>query len=137
MCNRYELASNQQEIDDAVDLIEDDLGNMEPLIEVYPDRAAPVVRNVRGGRELTALTWGMPTPAEYLKSPDAPDTGVTSIRNTSSPWWRQWLGVEHRCVVPATAFSEYGQKPDRVTKRKPLHWFALDQSQPLFFFAGI
>ncbi|MDO5643571.1 MAG: hypothetical protein Q4G26_14450 [Paracoccus sp. (in: a-proteobacteria)] len=49
MCYRYELASNQQEIDDAVDLIEDDLGNMEPLIEIYPDRAAPVVRNTRRG----------------------------------------------------------------------------------------
>lgn len=48
-CNRYELASNQQEIGDAVDLIEDDLGNMEPLIEIYPDRAAPVVRNTRRG----------------------------------------------------------------------------------------
>lgn len=108
MCNRYELASNQQEIDDAVDLIEDDIGNMEPLIEVYPDRTAPVVRNIGGGRQLTRLTWGMPTPVEYLKSPDAPDTGVTNIRNTSSPWWRQWLGVEHRCVVPATGFSEYG-----------------------------
>lgn len=137
MCNRYELASNQQEIDDAVDLIEDDLGNMEPLIELYPDRAAPVVRNTKRGRQLTRLTWGMPTPLEYLKSPDAPDTGVTNIRNTASPWWRKWLGVEHRCVVPATAFSEYGQKPDLVTKRKPLHWFALDQSQPLLFFAGI
>ena len=137
MCNRYELASNQQEIDDAVDLIEDDLGNMEPLIEVYPDRTAPVVRNIGGGRQLTRLTWGMPIPAEYLKSPDAPDTGVTNIRNAASPWWRKWLGVEHRCVVPATGFSEYGQKPDPVTKRKPLCWFALNQSQPLFFFAGI
>ncbi|MDO5643572.1 MAG: SOS response-associated peptidase family protein [Paracoccus sp. (in: a-proteobacteria)] len=86
---------------------------------------------------MTRLTWGMPTPLEYLKSPEAPDTGVTNIRYTSSPWWRNWLGVERRCVVPATAFSEYGQKPDPVTRRKPLHWFALDQSQPLFSFAGI
>ena len=27
--------------------------------------------------------------------------------------------------------------PDPVTKRKPLHWFALDETQPPFFFAGI
>ncbi|SFX96892.1 Putative SOS response-associated peptidase YedK [Paracoccus pantotrophus] len=137
MCNRYELASNQQEIDDAVDLIEDDIGNMEPLIEVYPDRPAPVVRNTRGGRQLTRLTWGMPTPAEYLKTPDAPDTGVTNVRKTWIRHWQQWLGVANRCVVPATAFSEYGQKPDPVTKRKPLYWFALNQGEPLFFFAGI
>lgn len=83
------------------------------------------------------LTWGMPTPVEHLKAPDAPDTGVTNVRNTFAPHWRQWLGVEHRCVVPATAFSEYGQTPDPETKRKPLYWFALDESQPLFVFAGI
>ncbi len=68
---------------------------------------------------------------------DAPDTGVTNIRNTASPHWRRWLGVENRCLVPATAFSEYGPRPDPVTKRKPLHWLATDKMQPLFFFAGI
>lgn len=39
--------------------------------------------------------------------------------------------------MPATAFSEYGQQPDPITKRKPLHWFALSETRPLFFFAGI
>ncbi len=137
MCNLYNLTTNQQAIRDFVEVDDDDLGNLEPLIEVWPDRPAPVVRNIAGGRKLAALTWGMPTPPEYLKSRDAPDTGVTNIRNTGSPHWRRWLGVEHRCVVPATAFSEYGQTPDPVTKRKPLHWFALDDTRPLFFFAGI
>jgi putative SOS response-associated peptidase YedK len=39
--------------------------------------------------------------------------------------------------VPATSFSEYGQEPDPKTKRKPLHWFALNEEKPLFAFAGI
>ena len=33
--------------------------------------------------------------------------------------------------MPATAFSEYGAKPD------PVHWFAPDETRLLFFFAGI
>lgn len=115
----------------------DSLGNLEPSLDVYPDRPAPVIRNTGSGRELASLTWGMPTPPQFLKARDAPDTGVTNIRNTASPHWRPWLGVGHRCIVPATAFSEYAARPDPETKRKPLHWFALDETRPLFFFAGI
>lgn len=115
----------------------DSLGNLEPHLDLYPDRPAPVVRNTPQGRDLSRLTWGMPTPPRFLRSPDAPDTGVTNIRNVASPHWRRWLGVEHRCLVPATAFSEYGRTPDPTTGRKPLHWFALDDSRPLFFFAGL
>ncbi|WP_128255210.1 SOS response-associated peptidase [Falsirhodobacter deserti] len=137
MCNLYNVTTNQQAIRDIVDVMQDSLGNLEPALNVYPDRPAPVVRNTQAGRELARLTWGMPTPPQFLKAPDAPDTGVTNIRNTSSPHWRRWLGVENRCVVPATAFSEYGQQPDPAIKRKPLHWFALDDTRPLFVFAGI
>nr|WP_103175049.1 SOS response-associated peptidase [Paracoccus sp. SY] len=137
MCNLYNLTTNQQAIRDLARAMTDSLGNLEPSLDVYPDRPAPVVRNTAEGRELLRLTWGMPTPPQFLKTKDAPDTGVTNIRNTASPHWRRWLGVENRCLVPATAFSEYGQKPDPVSKRKPLHWFALDESRPLFFFAGI
>ncbi len=39
----------------------DSIGNLEPLIEVYPDRPAPVVRNIGSRQQLTRLTWGMPT----------------------------------------------------------------------------
>lgn len=137
MCNLYNVKTNQQAIRDIADVMVESIGNLEPSIDVYPDRAAPVVRNTGKGRELARLTWGMPTPPQFLKATDAPDTGVTNIRNTASPHWRRWLGVENRCIVPATAFSEYGQASDPVTKRKPLHWFALDETQPLFFFAGI
>lgn len=137
MCNLYNLTTNQQAIRDMARVMQDSLGNLEPDLDVYPDRPAPVVRNTAQGRELARLTWGMPTPTQFLKTKDAPDSGVTNIRNSASPHWRRWLGVEHRCLVPATAFSEYGQKPDPATKRKPLHWFALDETRPLFFFAGL
>ena len=137
MCNLYNLTTNQQAIRDMARVMQDSLGNLEPDLDIYPDRPAPVVRNTAQGRELARLTWGMPTPTQFLKTKDAPDTGVTNIRNTASPHWRRWLTVEHRCLVPATAFSEYGQKPDPATRRKPLHWFALDETRRLFFFAGL
>lgn len=105
--------------------------NLQPDIEVYPDRPAPVVRNKDGGRELAELTWGMPTPSSILG--DKPDTGVTNIRNVTSPHWRRWLGTENRCVVPWTRFCEWEDTKPRKTKR----WFAIDDAEPLAFFAGV
>lgn len=137
MCNLYSLSSNQQVIRDLARADHDSLGNLEPRLDLYPDRLAPVVRNTPQGRELARLTWGMPTPPRFLATPDAPDSGVTNIRNTASPHWRRWLGVANRCLVPATAFSEYGQAPDPATGRKPIVWFATAPAQPLFFMAGI
>jgi putative SOS response-associated peptidase YedK len=56
------------------------------------------------------------------------------VRNTASAHWRRWLGVESRCVVPFTSFSENETLPDG---KKPPVWFAFDDSRPLAFFAGI
>ena len=70
-------------------------------------------------------TGGNSTPADY------------NVRKTWLPHWRHWLDVANRRVVPATAFCEYSQTPDRETQKKPKIWFAIDESQPLFFFAGI
>jgi len=75
----------------------------------------------------------MPTPPAYLKGKNR-DPGVTYIRTVSSPHWRPWLGVENRCVVPFTSFSENEHMPDGS---KPPVWFALDESRPLAFFAGL
>ena len=80
--------------------------------------------------------WGMPSPQFALKGKKT-DKGVTNVRNTASPHWRRWLGVEHRCVVPATEFAEPSPKPDPETGRKGNHWFAIDEDRPLFVFAGI
>jgi putative SOS response-associated peptidase YedK len=44
------------------------------------------------------------------------------------------LGVESRCVVPFTSFSENEKLPDGS---RPPVWFALDETRPLAFFAGI
>ena len=56
------------------------------------------------------------------------------MRNVKSPHWRRWLGVASRCVVPFTSFSENEVLPDGS---RPPVWFALEESRPLAFFAGI
>jgi putative SOS response-associated peptidase YedK len=111
----------------------DSTGNLPPLPGIFPDYAAPIVRNLPGGRELMMARWGMPSPAFALKGRIS-DSGITNIRNTASPHWRRWLGVEHRCVVPFTSFSENEHRPDGS---KPPVWFALDEARPLACFAGI
>lgn len=83
--------------------------------------------------ELAMLTWGMPSPPAYVKGADR---GITNIRNTNSKHWRRWLGVENRCVVMATSFSEPSPTKDENGKT-PTVWFALNEDRPLFAFAGI
>ncbi|PZQ86628.1 MAG: DUF159 family protein, partial [Leifsonia xyli] len=63
-----------------------------------------------------------------------PDGGTTNIRNVSSRHWTRWLGLEHRCVVPMTSFSEYERGQDG--KFSPT-WFALSEDRPLCVFAGL
>lgn len=132
MCNLYSMTTGQQAIREAADVMSDLTGNLPPMDEIYPDRPAPVVRNTKEGRELALMRWGMPSPAFALKGKKT-DRGVTNIRNTASPHWRPWLGVSHRCLVPFTAFSEYGTKDGR---KVPV-WFALNENRPLAFFAGL
>jgi putative SOS response-associated peptidase YedK len=111
----------------------DGSGNMPPLPGIFPDYSAPIVRNGSDGRELVMARWGMPTPPKYLTGRKV-DPGVTNIRQVRSAHWRPWLGTDHRCVVPFTSFSENEHLPDGT---KPPVWFALDESRPLAFFAGL
>ena len=98
-----------------------------PIEDVYPNRAAPVVL-VEGGERVVRedMLWGFP--------PFKKGAGYgTNFRTLTVNLWRDWLDLEHRCVVPATAFAE----PDRNTS-KPVEWrwFERADKQP-FFFAGI
>lgn len=153
MCNLYSMTSNADAIRALTGAMLDTTGNLPPLPGIFPDYAAPIVRNTPAGRELAMVRWGMPTPTSILhKAADAradkleakgkvvdrealrraePDAGVTNVRNVKSPHWRRWLGVESRCVVPFTSFSEWD------ASIKAPAWFALNESRPLAFFAGI
>ena len=130
MCNLYSSTRGQQAIRELARVMHDRTGNLPPLPGIFPDYAAPIVRNQPEGRELTMARWGMPSPAFALEGRKT-DPGVTNVRNTASPHWRRWLGVESRCVVPFSSFSEPEGKGGA-----PI-WFALDETRPLAFFAGI
>lgn len=135
MCNLYNIRTNQQAILDFTRALRDGYGNLPPSYKVYPDYPAPVVRvGQDGNREIARCRWGMPTPPKFLMG--EVDRGVTNVRNAASPHWRRWLGPEYRCLVPATAFAEPGPR-DPETKKVRNVWFATDEDQPLFWFAGI
>jgi putative SOS response-associated peptidase YedK len=133
LCNLYSVTKGQQAIREFAGALRDTTGNLPPLPGIFPDYAAPIVRNQPGGRELTMARWGMPSPVFALKGKKC-DPGVTNVRNAKSPHWRRWLGVESRCVVPFTSFSENDTLPDGA---HPPVWFAFDETRPLAFFAGI
>ena len=133
MCNLYSLTKGQQAIRELADAMGDSTGNLPLMPGIFPDYAAPIVRNADGARELALARWGMPTPSFARKGRNS-DPGVTNVRNVASPHWRRWLRHECRCVVPFTSFSENELLADGS---RPPVWFALDESRPLAFFAGI
>ena len=159
MCNLYSQTTTIQAIRDFVSEIErwESVGNLRPQPAVFPDFDAPIVRNTDQGRELAIARWGMPTSgfvqlkktkdraAKIEKKEDRklsddefkellanePDRGVTNVRNTDSKHWKRWLGVENRCVVPFTSFSEFNKSEGGDI------WFAFNEDRPLAFFAGV
>lgn len=139
MCNLYSVNTNVEALRALVGLfrVAEEIGNLPPQPGVFPDYPAPIVRNTPNGRDLARVRWGMPTPPKFLEGKRT-DPGVTNLRNTSSPHWRRWTGVESRCVVPFTSFSEFDNTVDPATgKKRGDTWFAFDTSRPLAVFAGI
>lgn len=128
MCNLYSITKSQAAIIAFVRALRDRAGNLQPMPGVFPDYPAPIVREGPDGvRELAVARWGMPGPPQFGGAP------ITNVRNTKSPHWRAWLALGHRCVVPFNSFCEYADTRPRKTPT----WFALDESRPLAFFAGI
>jgi hypothetical protein len=122
MCNLYSQTKGQAAIVALTRALRDSTGNLPPLPGIFPDHQAPVVANRGGIRELCMMRWGMPSSqkaqldaagrrADKLRAKRKPvdfsallrmepDGGITNIRNTSSPHWTRWLGIDNRCVVP-------------------------------------
>lgn len=153
MCNLYSMTRNQDAIRQLFGATKDTVGNLPPMPGIFPDKLAPIVRNKGGDRELAMVRWGMPTAQNAMveatkkraakleakgKAVDfnallrmEPDGGVTNIRNLKSKHWTRWTGIEHRCIVPFTSFSEFNRDYGGNV------WFALDDSRPLACFAGL
>ena len=133
MCNLYTMTATVDELRRTFGPFAGDTDNLPPFDEIYPGRAAPVLRRDAGGLKLETMTWGFPGPAVAKGRP------VINVRNLDSPFWRSALGnVERRCIVPVTRFCEWTAEPDPVTKRKSKVWFGLhERHDPLFAFVGL
>ena len=133
VCNLYQTATAAELMAQLDQSWRSDVNYMINDTSVYPDYSAPVGHVVEGERVFSMMRWGMPSPAFALKNKKT-DRGVTNVRNTKSPHWRRWLGVDNRCVVPFTSFSE---PHNQVGKPSEPVWFALSEDRPVAFFAGI
>ncbi|WP_371419964.1 SOS response-associated peptidase [Tardiphaga sp.] len=153
MCNLYSMTTNVEAIRRLFNALNNRVGNLPSMPGIFPDYPAPIVRNSPDGREIIMARWGMPSSqlalmqatkkravkleakgkpvdfAQLLRM--EPDGGTTNIRNVGSKHWTRWLGVENRCVVPFNSFSEFNKIEGGDI------WFALDDSRPLAWFAGI
>ncbi len=109
---------------------------------IAPGSFAPVItagrefiagpKKGRGQHRMVPRIWGVPPP------PSAQDAtrGITSVRNTESPFWIGNLrNSEFRCLVPATSFMEWGAGID-VEGRRNRHPFSVS-GQRIFAFAGV
>jgi putative SOS response-associated peptidase YedK len=129
MCDLYSVTKPQAAIGQLAKAMVDTSGNLPAIPAVYPDKVAPVVmtRPNDGQRELLLMRWGFPSPG--AKGPPQ----IANIRNCASAWWRPYLRPQQRCLVPVSSFCEYDHHAGRAVPT----WFALDDTRPLFFFAGI
>jgi putative SOS response-associated peptidase YedK len=130
MYNLYSMTRNQDAIRRLFRVTKDSAGNLPSFPSIFPNNPAPVVRGAGDERELLTMHWGMPNPPQF-------GGYNTNIRNVASPHWRRWMKPESRCLVPVTSFSEYAPEPNPATGKKDIVWFSIDDSRPLFAFAGI
>lgn len=101
--------------------------NLPALDAIYPGYHAPVILQQDGTRALQSMAWGWP-PFGQIKRP------ITNIRNLDSRFWASALAdPKCRCLVPVTAFCEWGEG---AGARKAQYWFDCPDV-PLFAFAGL
>jgi putative SOS response-associated peptidase YedK len=145
VCNLYSITTNQEAIIRLFRVLNNYIGNMPTFPAIFPDWEAPVVRNGAGNkREMMMMRWGFP-PAPFVKPP----LPITNARYLDKNYWAPWLDPAHRCLVPATSFSEYNDtanpkslknpdgSPHEMAGKKDVVWFALSPERPLFAFAGL
>ena len=134
MCNRYRMTAAERALMQALGTIAP-AGEYPTLPgpELFPKRPTWVVREHDDARMLDVMSWGFPHVVTG-KSGKPIEKAVTNVRNYTSPFWRGALKTPgFRCLVPFTAFSEYGPgEPGKL----PLHWFDIP-SRPIAAFAGV
>ena len=143
MCNRYTFSGDER-------LMAERFGfsgpfpqqRNVPVAEVFPKKPAWVVRNIDGIRTPDTMIWGFPHSVAGKRVDKISgraimvNRDVTNVRNYASPFWQSAIvNPARRCLVPFTAFSEYGSVRGEDGKL-PLQWFDVT-SQEITSFAGI
>lgn len=136
MCNAYTVTTNADAIIALVKAWRPARrkSNQDILPGIFPNYRAPILRLEGDDLVLDDALWGMPTPAEHLVTatgkPKSYDRGITNIRKTYVDHWRPWLGIEYRCLVPFTTFSELD-----ITHKN--HYFKFVDGREVGLMAGI
>ena len=129
MCNLYSQTKTRETVGKLFKVNHNRSAAIEQQDAIFPSNGAAVVKCADDGeRELVNLSWGFP----LLLKGQAPKR-VTNFRDDKlgSAFWAASF-KERRCLVPVTSFAEpKGRRPAMW------HWFALDETRPLFAFAGI
>lgn len=105
MCNLYSFMTNQEAVRAFTRAMVDRTGNLPPMPGIFPDYAAPIVRNGPNGRELVTARWGMPS--SQLALMDATTKRATKLEGK---------GIEstsRRCF----AWSRTSGRPTSATRR--------------------
>jgi len=137
ICNRYRMEADAETMAERYGVY--GYGGRLPVGDIFPKKPAYVIRHEYGPatatRQAIPMSWGIVrvVPGKRVAAIEKP---VTNVRNLESPFWRGTLAKSsQRCLVPFTAFSEYGPVRD-VDGKLPLYWFDIP-SQPISSFAGI
>ena len=90
------------------------MGNIFPTGKKAPFYGAVIIQD--GGDR--RIERGVPTLVPSKRDPETKLTRyVTNVRNLRSPFWRSMLTTPtRRCLVPVTAFSEFGVQLDEDSK---------------------
>jgi putative SOS response-associated peptidase YedK len=108
-------------------------GSFAPVITAGREMVAGPRPSQRQPRRMVPRLWGVPPPPTAR---DAPRHGILSVRSPESPFWIGNLrNSEFRCLVPCTAFMEWGAARDRQGRRRQ-RWFSL-ADQPVFAMAAV
>ncbi len=108
-------------------------GQFAPVITAGREAIAGPMPKARQPRRMVPRLWGVLPPRS---DGDPRPHGILTARNLESPFWTGNLrNPEFRCLVPATAFHEWGRPSPTDGKRRPC-WFSC-ADQPVFAFAGV
>ena len=106
-------------------------GGFAPVITAGREMVAGPRPAARTPRRMVPRLWGVPPPPSVQDG-----RPVLSVRNLESPFWIGNLrNSEFRCLVPATAFMEWG-RPSPADGKRAQCWFSC-ADQPVFAIAGV